>query len=82
KKNLKDISLLQEKNINISLLKIYNKLRSNHKNGLAIVTVDRESCNGCFNKITPQKQLDIKQYKQYIFCEHCGRILIDCQIDK
>ncbi len=78
--SLQSISLLQENKIDKNLLKIYNKLRKNYKNGLAIVTIERESCKGCFNKIPPQKQLDIKQYKQHIICEHCGRILIDNQL--
>ena len=55
----------------------YNRLRSNAKNGLAVVTIQRDSCSGCFNQIPPQRQLDIRQRKRIIVCEHCGRILVD-----
>ncbi|WP_299203929.1 zinc ribbon domain-containing protein [Brumimicrobium sp.] len=54
----------------------YARLRSSAKNGLAVVPVDRDSCGGCFNRIPPQRQLDIIQKKKIIICEHCGRILI------
>lgn len=54
----------------------YNRLRQNAKNGLAVVSVDRDSCGGCFNKIPPQRQLDIQSKKKVIVCEHCGRILV------
>lgn len=54
----------------------YTRLRENAKNGLAVVPVDRDSCGGCFNKIPPQRQLDIQTKKKVIACEHCGRILV------
>ena len=59
------------------LLIAYNRLRNNTKNGLAVVTIQRDSCSGCFNQIPPQRQLDIRQRKKIIVCEHCGRILVD-----
>jgi predicted nucleic acid-binding Zn-ribbon protein len=59
------------------LLTAYQRLRSNAVNGLAVVTIDRDSCSGCFNQIPPQRQLDIRQRKKVIVCEHCGRILVD-----
>ncbi len=59
------------------LLFAYDRLRKNAINGLAVVTIDRDSCSGCFNKIPPQRQLDIRQRKKVIVCEHCGRILVD-----
>lgn len=55
----------------------YRRIRSNARNGLAVVTVDRDACGGCFNKIPPQRQLDIRSRKKIIVCEYCGRILID-----
>lgn len=55
----------------------YNRLRTNFKNGLAVVTIERDSCSGCFNQIPPQRQSDIRQRKKIIVCEHCGRILVD-----
>lgn len=57
----------------------YTRLRTNAKNGLAVVPVDRDSCGGCFNKIPPQRQLDIQTKKKVIACEHCGRILVPSQ---
>jgi len=59
------------------LLIAYNRLRQSAKNGLAVVTIQRDSCAGCFNQIPPQRQSDIRQHKKIIVCEHCGRILID-----
>ena len=59
------------------LLVAYKRLRKNSVNGLAVVTIDRDSCSGCFNQIPPQRQLDIRQRKKIIVCEHCGRILVD-----
>lgn len=59
------------------LLSAYRRIRSNARNGLAVVTVDRDACGGCFNKIPPQRQLDIRSRKKIIVCEYCGRILID-----
>lgn len=58
------------------LLTAYTRLRQNAKNGLAVVPVERDSCGGCFNKIPPQRQLDIEMKKKVIVCEHCGRILV------
>ncbi|HEY1024449.1 MAG TPA: C4-type zinc ribbon domain-containing protein [Sphingobacteriaceae bacterium] len=66
-----------EKHIEERLLIAYNRLRRNAKNGLAVVTIQRDSCSGCFNQIPPQRQLDIRQRKKVIVCEHCGRILVD-----
>jgi predicted nucleic acid-binding Zn-ribbon protein len=66
-----------ETEIEERLLTAYNRLRRNANNGLAVVTIDRDSCSGCFNQIPPQRQLDIRQRKKIIVCEHCGRILVD-----
>jgi predicted nucleic acid-binding Zn-ribbon protein len=63
------------------LLNAYKRIRSNAKNGLAVVTVQRDACGGCFNKIPPQRQLDIRMHKKIIVCEHCGRILVDPSVD-
>ncbi|HEY4324461.1 MAG TPA: C4-type zinc ribbon domain-containing protein [Mucilaginibacter sp.] len=67
-------------NIEERLLVAYNRLRQNAKNGLAVVTIQRDSCSGCFNQIPPQRQSDIRQRKKIIVCEHCGRILVDEQM--
>ncbi|QQL49317.1 zinc ribbon domain-containing protein [Mucilaginibacter ginkgonis] len=66
-------------NIEPRLLTAYTRLRQNAKNGLAVVTIQRDSCSGCFNQIPPQRQSDIRQRKKIIVCEHCGRILVDEQ---
>ena len=63
------------------LIAAYDRLRTNAKNGLAVVTVDRDSCGGCFNKIPPQRQLDIDSKKKVIVCEHCGRILVPADVE-
>jgi predicted nucleic acid-binding Zn-ribbon protein len=59
------------------LLTAYKKIRGNARNGLAVVPVERDACGGCFNKIPPQRQLDIASRKKIIVCEYCGRILVD-----
>ena len=64
------------------LLTAYKRIRSNARNGLAVVTVQRDACGGCFNQIPPQRQLDIKSRKKIIVCEYCGRILVDDEIIK
>jgi len=65
-----------KKNIEERLIFAYTRLRDNAKNGLAVVQVMRGSCGGCFNKIPPQRQLDIVTKKKILVCEHCGRILV------
>ena len=62
------------------LLAAYSRVRSNARNGLGVVAIQRDACGGCFNKIPPQRQLDIRQHKKVIVCEHCGRILVDPKI--
>lgn len=58
-------------------LKAFKRIRKNARNGLGIVAVQRSACGGCFNRIPPQRQLDIKMHKKILVCEYCGRILID-----
>jgi hypothetical protein len=62
------------------LLNAYDKTRRTYRNGLAVVTVERNSCGGCFNSVPPQVQLEIGLHKKIIACEHCGRILVDSSI--
>ena len=69
-----------QKKIDDRLLSSYERIRTSVRNGLALVSVDRDACGGCFNKIPPQRQLDIKLHKKIIVCEHCGRILVDSNI--
>ena len=84
----KEESLLLEKSlenqriIEERLLFAYKKIRKNARNGLAVVVVERDACGGCFNKIPPQRQLDIRIHKKIIVCEYCGRILVDPEIGK
>jgi predicted nucleic acid-binding Zn-ribbon protein len=63
------------------LLTAYKRIRGNARNGLAVVTVQRDACGGCFAKIPPQRQLDIKSRKKIIVCEYCGRILVDNELE-
>lgn len=71
-----------EKVIEDRLLNAYKRIRNGARNGLAVVAVERDACGGCFNKIPPQRQLDIRSHKKVIVCEHCGRILVDNQINE
>ena len=75
--NLKDRANEIETNIDHSLLRSFKRIRKGARNGLGIVYVQRDACGGCFNKIPPQRQLDIRMHKKIIVCEYCGRILID-----
>ena len=58
-------------------LQAFKRIRKNARNGLGIVAVDRNACGGCFNRIPPQRQIEIKMHKKVIVCEYCGRIMID-----
>ena len=69
-----------EAKIEARLLTSFKRIRKNARNGLGIVYVQRDACGGCFNKIPPQRQLDIKMHKKIIVCEYCGRILIDPEL--
>jgi len=63
------------------LLHSYDRIRSNYRNGLAVVPVVRDACGGCFNAIPPQRQSEIRQRKKIIVCENCGRILVDNELN-
>ena len=69
-----------ETKIEPRLLSSFKRIRKNARNGLGIVYVQRDACGGCFNKIPPQRQLDIKMHKKIIVCEYCGRIMIDPEL--
>ncbi|MDR0865522.1 MAG: C4-type zinc ribbon domain-containing protein [Candidatus Symbiothrix sp.] len=69
-----------ETTIDPRLLTAFKRIRKGARNGLAVVYIQRDACGGCFNKIPPQKQLDIKSRKKTIVCEHCGRIIIDPEL--
>ena len=77
---LKEKALELEKKIEPRLLASFKRIRKGARNGLGIVYVQRDACGGCFNKIPPQRQLDIKMHKKIIPCEYCGRILIDPEL--
>jgi len=77
-----EVELIKQSNmaklgIEERLISAYNRIRSSYRNGLAVVAVERDSCGGCFGKIPPQRQVEIRQHKKIILCEHCGRILVD-----
>ena len=75
--NLGKLSVKAETTIEDRLVVAYKRVRGSVRNGLAVVSVERESCGGCYNKIPPQRQLDIRLRKKVLVCEHCGRILVD-----
>ena len=77
---LREKSKALEAQIEARLLSSFKRIRKNRRNGLGIVYVQRDSCGGCFNKIPPQRQLDIRMHKKIIVCEYCGRILIDDEL--
>ena len=69
-----------ELSIEPRLLAAFKRIRKSSRNGLGIVYVQRDACGGCFNKIPPQRQLDIRMRKKIIVCEYCGRIMIDPEL--
>lgn len=77
---LKGEAAVLETKIEPRLLSSFKRIRKNARNGLGIVYVQRDACGGCFNKIPPQRQLDIKMHKKIIVCEYCGRIMIDPEL--
>lgn len=77
---LRDAAKDLETKIEPRLLQSFKRIRKNSRNGLGIVYVQRDACGGCFNKIPPQKQLDIRSRKKVIVCEYCGRIMIDPEL--
>ena len=79
-KGLQKKSSEAEKVVDDRLLSAYKRIRGAARNGLAVVSVERDACGGCFSKIPPQRQLDVKAHKKIIVCEHCGRILVDANI--
>ncbi len=78
--NLAEKSSELQTRIEERLLTAYRRIRSNARNGLAVVPVKRDACGGCLNQIPPQRQLDIRSRKKIIVCEYCGRILVDDEI--
>jgi len=83
----KEEKILQKKSdeakekVDARLLTAYERIRSSYRNGLAVVPILRDSCGGCFNVIPPQRQSEIRQHKKIIVCEHCGRILVDIDLN-
>ncbi|MEG1545702.1 MAG: C4-type zinc ribbon domain-containing protein [Bacteroidaceae bacterium] len=77
---LRDKAKVLETTIEPRLLQAFKRIRKNSRNGLGIVYVQRDACGGCFNKIPPQRQMDIRMRKKIIVCEYCGRIMIDPEL--
>jgi predicted nucleic acid-binding Zn-ribbon protein len=82
-KEIEELTLEESKaveKIDDRLLAAYRRIRSNVHNGLAVVTVKRDACGGCYNRIPPQRQYEIRQNKKIIVCEYCGRILVSDEL--
>lgn len=78
---LRILSKELESNIDVRLLSAFKRIRKDARNGLAVVPIERNACSGCFSKIPPQRQLDIRQRRKIIVCENCGRIIVDHEMD-
>jgi len=78
--NLREKAKEIETHIEPRLLTAFKRIRKSARNGLAVVSVQRDACGGCFNKIPPQRQMDIRMGKKIIVCEYCGRIMIDSDL--
>ena len=79
-KHFKNLASEAKEQVDPRLLLSYEKIRSNYRNGLAVVPVERDACGGCFYFIPPQKQSEIKQRKKVMICENCGRIIVDTDL--
>lgn len=79
-KKLLNQSKKAQANIDERLLTSYKRIRERYRNGLAVVTIKRDACGGCFNRIPPQIKIEVGLYKETIACEHCGRVLIDDEL--
>nr|WP_321378228.1 C4-type zinc ribbon domain-containing protein [uncultured Bacteroides sp.] len=77
---LREKAKVLETTIEPRLLQAFKRIRKNSRNGLGIVYVQRDACGGCFNKIPPQRQMDIRMRKKIIVCEYCGRVMIDPEL--
>lgn len=77
---LREKALALEPKIDARTLAAFKRIRKNARNGLGVVYIQRNACGGCFNRIPPQKQLEIKMRKKIIVCEYCGRILVDADL--
>lgn len=77
---LREEALAIEPRIDERTLSAFKRIRKNARNGLGVVYIQRDACGGCFNRIPPQKQLEIRMHKKIIVCEYCGRIMIDPQL--
>ena len=77
---LREKAKVLETTIEPRLLQAFKRIRKNSRNGLGVVYVQRDACGGCFNKIPPQKQMDIRSRKKVIVCEYCGRIMVDPEL--
>lgn len=77
---LREKALDLEPKIDARTLAAFKRIRKNARNGLGVVYIQRNACGGCFNRIPPQKQLEIKMRKKIIVCEYCGRILVDPEL--
>ncbi len=80
-KVLSEKSNQAKEKVDTRLLAAYERIRGSYRNGLAVVPIHRDSCGGCFNVIPPQRQSEIRQHKKVIVCEHCGRILVDSDLN-
>jgi predicted nucleic acid-binding Zn-ribbon protein len=82
-KEEKDLMKIRDKAVEVTenrLYTSYEKIRKSVKNGIGVAMIERDSCGGCFAKIPPQKQADIKLRKKILVCEHCGRVLVDSHL--
>ncbi len=78
---LAEKSAAAREKVDVRLLSAYERIRNSYRNGLAVVPIHRDSCGGCFNVIPPQRQSEIRQHKKIIVCEHCGRVLVDTDLN-
>ncbi len=69
--------------IDARTMSAYERIRASVHNHLAVVGIyNGDSCGGCFNTITPQRRVEIASNRKLIICEHCGRIILNPELDQ
>lgn len=63
------------KQIEPRLVKQYERI-SEAKGGIAVASIKKASCSGCFSAIPAQKIVEVRELNRLHTCENCGRILV------
>lgn len=62
------------KQVESNLFKLYNMLKEKRQ-GIGMVSVRNETCQGCFVNVPPQMFIEVQKNNAIIRCPNCNRIL-------